>query len=269
VAPVAIPRARRLLSLLLAFVASALPLATHVTRADVSESATPAIAPPRTCPDDMVEVDGDYCPYVFEKCNDWIEKEQKLRCAEFAPTGACMMHARHEHFCIDVYEWPNKAGTKPDIGVSWREAKASCEKAGRRLCLDSEWTLACEGKEHWPYPWGYTRNAEACNIDRTHPPPIPTLYENPATRPSEIARLDQREPSGARESCVSPYGVRDTVGNVDEWVVNESNFPFKSALNGGYWGPVRDRCRSITTGHPETFSYYQTGFRCCADPSSR
>jgi sulfatase modifying factor 1 len=56
------------------------------------------------------------------------------------------------------------------------------------------------------------------------------------------------------------------VGNVDEWVNNESQGgkPFRSGLKGGYWGPVRTRCRPMTTAHDETFRYYQIGFRCCA-----
>jgi hypothetical protein len=54
-------------------------------------------------------------------------------------------------------------------------------------------------------------------------------------------------------------------GNVDEWVVNESGQPYKSGLKGGYWGPVRDRCRPMTTVHAEGFSFYQIGFRCCSD----
>jgi sulfatase modifying factor 1 len=54
-------------------------------------------------------------------------------------------------------------------------------------------------------------------------------------------------------------------GNVDEWVVNVSQFgqPYVSGLKGGYWGPVRTRCRPMTTGHEQTFRYYETGFRCC------
>ena len=68
---------------------------------------------------------------------------------------------------------------------------------------------------------------------------------------------------------MSPYGVYDMTGNVDEWVVNESGKPYKSGLKGGYWGPVRDRCRPMTTVHAEGFSFYQIGFRCCSDvPSS-
>ena len=74
----------------------------------------------------------------------------------------------------------------------------------------------------------------------------------------------QGETSGARAGCTSSYGVFDMTGNVDEWVVNESGHPFKSGLKGGYWGPVRDRCRPMTTAHGEEFSYYQVGFRCCS-----
>jgi hypothetical protein len=57
-------------------------------------------------------------------------------------------------------------------------------------------------------------------------------------------------------------------GNVDEWVVNESAKPYKSALKGGYWGPVKTRCRPSTIAHAEDFSFYQIGFRCCSDPGA-
>jgi formylglycine-generating enzyme len=68
--------------------------------------------------------------------------------------------------------------------------------------------------------------------------------------------------------CVSSYGVHDMTGNVDEWVVNESGHPYKSGLKGGYWGPVRTRCRPMTTAHNEDFNFYQIGFRCCSDDAA-
>src|SRR5215472_3562898 len=112
---------------------------------DVAATATPQPEESaRPCADDMVEVDGDFCPYVYQRCIYWLDKPLKLRCAEFDRTGPCVMRSHHVHFCIDKFEWPNKFGEKPDIGVTWLEARASCEKLGRRLCLDSEWTVACE-----------------------------------------------------------------------------------------------------------------------------
>jgi hypothetical protein len=224
------------------------------------------------CPPDMVEVEGDYCPYVEQKCLRWLDPQTKLQCAEFqhpAQPAHCTMRAQHKKYCVDRYEWPNKAGVLPRYMASWNEAKASCEAAGKRLCSDTEWTLACEGPQRQPYPYGngYVRDNTACNIDKPYLWPHPEKVYDPRSGADELARLDQREPSGSRAACVSPYGVRDMVGNVDEWVVNESQSgkPYMSGLKGGYWGPVRTRCRPMTTGHEETFRYYQIGFRCCED----
>ena len=222
------------------------------------------------CPRDMIEVEGDFCPYVEQLCLRWLDPpkaEPKLRCAEFRKTPACRVATEHKRFCIDTYEWPNRAGALPALSLNWYEAKHSCAAVGKRLCRDDEWTLACEGQERLPYPYGYSRNKEACNIDKEYRFPDPFVYENLHTRAAEVLRLEQREPSGARESCVSPFGVYDMAGNVDEWVVNETGHcnPHCSGLKGGYWGPVRTRCRPMTTAHDEGFHYYQNGFRCCAD----
>jgi formylglycine-generating enzyme len=236
----------------------------------------------------MVEVEGNYCPWVAQTCLRWLDP-QMLQCAEFArlsattanpgpnagepgtqpSTASCSTKTQHKRFCIDRYEWPNKVGALPVYMASWDEAKSSCESIGKRLCADTEWTLACEGPERQPYPYGdgYVRDDSACNIDKPYIWPHPERIFDANRQDEELARLDQREPSGARAACVSPYGVHDMVGNVDEWVVNESQGakPFRSGLKGGYWGPVRTRCRPMTTAHDETFRYYQIGFRCCAD----
>jgi len=220
-----------------------------------------------TCPSGMIEVKGDYCPWLEQKCVRWLDPETKMRCAEFAPTAGCQARTIAKHFCIDAYEYPNQPGERPVVMKTWYQARSTCEGLGKRLCNETEWTVACEGQEHLPYPYGYERSSEACNIDKPHPEPDEKAIANPATRDAEVARLWQGEPSGTREACVSPYGVHDMTGNVDEWVVNESGRPYKSALKGGYWGPVRDRCRPSTVAHNEEFSFYQIGFRCCSDPA--
>jgi sulfatase modifying factor 1 len=223
------------------------------------------------CPPDMAEVEGEYCPFVEQKCLKWLDPATKLQCAEFdhaQSMGAkCLMKTQHKKFCIDRYEWPNKPGVLPQFMASWNEAKTTCEGIGKHLCSDTDWTLACEGPQHQPYPYGggFARDDAACNIDKPYIWPHPEKVYDPRTSAEELARLDQREPSGARPACVSPYGVHDMTGNVDEWVVNvsQSGQPHMSGLKGGYWGPVRTRCRPMTTAHEETFRYYQIGFRCC------
>jgi formylglycine-generating enzyme len=219
----------------------------------------------------MVEISGAYCPEITQRCLRWLPNEQGGvdRCAVFAPVGRCNTATTKKHFCIDRYEYPNRKGERPVVMKTWTEAQDTCRAAGKRLCGDSEWTLACEGKRHLPYPYGRKRDAHACNIDRTLPPVDEKALADPKRAAAELARLWQGETSGARAACVSPYGVFDMTGNVDEWVVNESGKPFRSGSKGGYWGPVRARCRPMTTAHGETFPFYQTGFRCCADPTTK
>jgi formylglycine-generating enzyme len=241
-----------------------------LVNAGLKPAASPDLSTTGSCPEGMVEVEGDYCPEVEQTCAKYIDPEGVFprRCAEFAPGTKCLSkNTQKKHFCIDRFEYPNKQGENPVVMGTWYAARDACGAQGKRLCGDSEWTVACEGQERLPYPYGYDRNSEACNIDKPHPDVNEKALgsNDPKVRDAEAKRLWQGEPSGTRPSCVSPYGVFDMTGNVDEWVVNEEGKPFKSGLKGGYWGPVRDRCRPMTTVHAEGFSFYQIGFRCCSD----
>ncbi|HEU5074852.1 MAG TPA: hypothetical protein VFU02_11770, partial [Polyangiaceae bacterium] len=81
---------------------------------------------------------------------------------------------------------------------------------------------------------------------------------------AELERLDQRHAIGSSLSCVSWAGVVDLNGNVNEWVRRpHKEPPNRSGLKGGWWGPVRNRCRP-TVGFHKEFDYgYEAGFRCC------
>src|SRR5258708_1715652 len=201
------------------------PASAKVDEVHASLGAKPITAPvfadTAQCPQGMVEVEGDYCPFVEQKCVRWLDPETKQRCAEFVPTSRCQSRTTHKHFCVDRFEYPNKPGDKPVVMKTWLDAKSTCSAEGKRLCGESEWTLACEGQERLPYPYGYARNPEACNIDRNYIMPDNEAFGDPKRRAEEIARVDQRDPSGTREACVSPFGVHDMTGNVDEWVLNE------------------------------------------------
>ena len=221
-----------------------------------------------TCPAGMVAVHGEYCPALAHRCLEYISQKRD-RCAEFAEGSRCFGTPEEMTFCIDRFEYPNQAGVRPEVGMTYLEAKDSCEAQGKRLCTDHEWSLACEGTTRLPYPHGYARDANACNYDKPYIIPDDNAFARDESRDAEIERLDQREPSGERDQCVSPFGVHDMTGNVDEWVLNTAGVPggrpYVSGLKGGYWGPVRNRCRPITTDHNEWHSGYQIGFRCCSD----
>ena len=208
-------------------------------------------------------------------CTDWINKDFPARCrtfdAEKIATEVAKLPTRPLDFCMDRFEYPNVLGQNPMIVVTFHEAEALCKKSQKRLCNENEWTFACEGEEVRPYPYGYTRDSTACVVDRNWRP-----FAEGALSPrdgagarAELDRLWQAEPSGSRGACKSPYGVYDMTGNVDEWTRSARSTGFASVLKGGYWGPVRARCRPATRAHNEDFVAYQQGFRCCgeADPS--
>jgi formylglycine-generating enzyme len=227
-------------------------------------------ASPGPCPEGMLLVEGEYCPYVGHRCLEWID-EKRDRCKRYHDKPICEGRLESRRFCIDRYEYPNQAGVYPAVMVSWVEAAAACRAEGKRLCTSSEWTFACEGVEKRPYPYGSERDPGACNIDRPYRMPELEAFSHDRKISSEVERLDQRAASGSMQRCVSPFGVQDMTGNVDEWVVNERPDPDKgidvSGLKGGYFGPIRARCRPMTNSHNRWFRFYQVGFRCCAEPS--
>jgi hypothetical protein len=204
-------------------------------------------------------------------CTDWINRDFPERCATFDTEKwqsiARDLPSRALHFCIDRYEYPNRKDAFPVIAVTWHEAAALCGAGGVRLCTEDEWTFACEGEDALPYPTGYTRDAKACVIDRPwklFDERLLAIRDSPlAIR--EIDYVWQGEPSGAHRGCRSPFGVYDMTGNVDEWTRSVQHEGYPSIFKGGYWGPVRARCRASTRAHNEDFYFYQQGFRCCAD----
>jgi formylglycine-generating enzyme len=204
-------------------------------------------------------------------CVEWISRTFPERCGRFDEARWKLLSAgiprRPMHFCIDRFEYPNRRGAFPWIMVTWNEARALCAREGERLCSEAEWTFACEGPAGLPYPNGYARDPDACVIDRPW-----RVYDNAAlaVRDSERARdeldhLWQGEASGSRPQCRSPFGVYDMTGNVDEWTSSVVPGERPSILKGGYWGPVRTRCRPSTRVHGEDYYFYQQGFRCCRD----
>lgn len=228
---------------------------------------TPATPSATACPDDMVPVRGTHCNEVSEQCLRWADNDRG-QCLEFAERARCTGQRMAMDFCMDRYEWPNHRGALPSVMVTFDTAEALCNARGRRLCTEDEWAFACSGEELLPYPYGRERSADACTIDLyARAPNKPLLHSsNTEVRATEVERIYMATPSGTRANCRSPFGLYDLTGNVDEWVRATRSFGQYSALMGGFWGHVRNRCRAVTRAHGPRFSYYQIGFRCCSGP---
>jgi hypothetical protein len=246
-------------------------------------SAVPPVAeaprpPSSPCPDGMEHVSTSFCPDMERRCDDMEhEKTNHLQiCHVFSKEQHCRGAERPIDFCIDRYEYPNRRGAHPTWMLDWYQAQATCESNGKRLCWASEWTAACEGPDHTPFPYGWERNHDKCNMDnffidpKKFGPKGQFLFysKNSDIQSKELARLDESVPSGSLESCRSGFGVYDMPGNVDEWVVSDEP-PHEvskwAGLKGGAWGHVRSQCRPMTFSHDPSFTYYFVGFRCCKD----
>jgi formylglycine-generating enzyme required for sulfatase activity len=242
--------------------------------------ATPVVAS-SLCPSDMVEVNGDYCPNEEQVCLYNTDADGNRlpgpgdigkACGEYKQPTRCLSDKVHMHFCIDKYEFPNKEGQKPQDWMSYFDAVKAVEAVGKRICTHKEWTLAAEGPNMHPLPYGdgYHRDKSKCNFDN-HNPGIDVFQSKTPNDEASQRLRDLLVPSGSKD-CVSDFGVHDMSGNIDEWVVNESSQDMcinktsgncRTGLMGGHIWHVRNASRPMTTAHGAGFSWYETGARGC------
>jgi gamma-glutamyl hercynylcysteine S-oxide synthase len=85
----------------------------------------------------------------------------------------------------------------PVTYITWKDAEAYCKGQGLRLPTEEEWEAAARGPNANRFPWGNEWAPEKSNV-----------YEAGFQNPVAVGQFDQD---------VSPFGVRDMFGNVQEW----------------------------------------------------
>ena len=236
-----------------------------------------ADAGPTACPEGMLLVDGEYCTDVETKClrSTYAKQNKKTICHEFQTPSVCVGKKEHRRYCVDTYEYPNKKGERPEVMNDFPHAQRLCAAQSKRVCTETEWTMACEGPAYKPYPYGYNRDPNKCRGDREYrfPNVKATVSKDKAKAHKEIERLWDGVVSGSQPDCVSDYGVHDMPGNADELASSETPPPrskFDNVTTGGPWlDGVRNQCRPKIYTHNEGFAYYYLSFRCCAEPDGK
>lgn len=149
-------------------------------------------------------------------------------------------------FFIDRFNYPGEQGAIPETGFGLAEARAICEKQGKRLCTELEWERACKGPENLTYEYGDAFDGAVCGMEAT----------------------DALAPNGHNARCESKWGVRDLHGSAWTWTSSpwgRGTEGDRVAVRGGFGkdGALVGRCAHARSLGPKERDP-AVGVRCCA-----
>ena len=173
---------------------------------------------------------------------------------------------------VDVYEFPNRAGALPLVGLTGAAASAACARVDKHLCTADEWFEACSagGVNRYIFPSAAADGAF-----------VPSeILEEVRARLHEACNVGQPNsgrsllPAGAMAACRSELGLHDMVGNAYEWVAvgvdgGTGAVPGLWGLAGSFFRYDDDQtmsCAFRALVHDSQLPVLERdaiGFRCC------
>lgn len=139
--------------------------------------------------------------------------------------------------------YPAGTDTHPVTFITWDDAAAYAQWAGKRLPTNDEWEVASRGRAGNVFPWGASYSNQQVNLNYAQ---------------DGIAEV------GSSRDDVSEFGVYDMGGNVMEWTMTQYGGDREFfVVKGGSWvsEPFVARGANQTPSHVD-YRLDHLGFRC-------
>lgn len=138
----------------------------------------------------------------------------------------------------------------PVTQVSWWDAYAFAQWAGRILPTEEQWEAAGRGPRGFLFPWGDEPAPERTNVSR----PEYVLKPGETNGPRGVLALND----------ASVFGVKGLSGNVSEWTSTRRDL--KAVVKGGHFNATLLTLDAVSSISPDTRSP-NLGFRTASPPT--